>query len=320
MAEEIKMAVEVAGKKSKHRSPNYPVIGLRKGIERAESLYKEYKRHWVPVGVAQEKWSYKKFSGVGEQIIAAMRAFGLIDVQGIGQQRQIRLSDVAYKIVENHEDKASLMKHSALGPPLHAELWKKYSSEGLPPDEVIRHYLKFERNFNPESVDSFIAQFKDTVAFAKLYSSVKMTDGETKDEDAADSESICLGDSVQWEPKGIAQFSEPRRVTGKSPDDAWLFVEGSETGLPVKELRRVKPPEVEILSHTNTSSPPPNPNYTPPPSAAKQFNLTTDTGDVIVRWPSVLSEEDYETVESWLDGLKKKIKRSVQTKEPSKAN
>lgn len=33
---------------------------------------------------------------------------------------------------------------------------------------------------------------------------------------------------------------------------------------------------------------------------------------VVVRRTTVLSEEDFDTIESWLDEIKKKIKRSVQ--------
>lgn len=61
------------------------------------------------------------------------------------------------------------------------------------------------------------------------------------------------------------------------------------------------------------SPPPINPDYRPPQpkSVPIQHVLTTDTGDAIVRWPSVLSGEDYDAIERWLDGLKRKIKRSV---------
>jgi hypothetical protein len=43
--------------------------------------------------------------------------------------------------------------------------------------------------------------------------------------------------------------------------------------------------------------------------------LTVDTGEVVVRWPESLSDEDYETIDGWLEGLKKKIKRSVKSKD-----
>ena len=43
----------------------------------------------------------------------------------------------------------------------------------------------------------------------------------------------------------------------------------------------------------------------------KQYVLTTDTGDVVIRWPEKMSQEDYFTVATWLDRIKNKMKRSV---------
>ncbi len=45
-----------------------------------------------------------------------------------------------------------------------------------------------------------------------------------------------VGDYVQWEPKGILQFMEPKRIVKISDDGAFAFVEGNHTGLPVSEL------------------------------------------------------------------------------------
>lgn len=43
-----------------------------------------------------------------------------------------------------------------------------------------------------------------------------------------------------------------------------------------------------------------------------KYNLTTDTGEVSVQYPSILSQEDFEAVDKWLDGIKKKIARAVK--------
>lgn len=48
-----------------------------------------------------------------------------------------------------------------------------------------------------------------------------------------------VGDRVQWESKGQAQFTVPERVTGKSPCGKFVFVEGSKTGLPITQVRVV---------------------------------------------------------------------------------
>jgi hypothetical protein len=50
-----------------------------------------------------------------------------------------------------------------------------------------------------------------------------------------------VGDDVQWTSQGVQQFAEPRKITSISPDGNFAFVEGSSTGLPMRELNIVEP-------------------------------------------------------------------------------
>lgn len=188
--------------KAKHRSPNYPVIGLRKAVERATELNAQFHRHLVPIGVAHEHWGYKANSGVGNQVVSALRAFGLIDVQGEGEKRQIRLSDAGFKIVENHKDRADLLKSAAMGPTLYAEIWKAYGQDGLPPDDVLRHYLKFDRNFNPDAIETVIGQFRDSIAFSNLSASDTIGEAGQSDDDSTEDEVMVVDVAPEKEAVG----------------------------------------------------------------------------------------------------------------------
>lgn len=259
MAEETKVKrVPPQKGKPKHRSPNYPVVSLRKAVERIQVLYDQYKRHWVPIGVAHVKWTFKAHSGVGNQVVAALRAYGLLDVQGDGDERQIKLSERGYHIIEGHRDRPELLKAAALNPGLHAELWKMHP-QGLPPDDVLAHYLKFNRNFNPDAVDGFIARLRETITFAGLNSSDK------------------IGAPVA----GCAGEDEV------DDDDA-----GDEMDVSGDEGKRAE-------------------KIQPPPAGTIQDVYTAHTGAVVVRWPNVLTAEEYEDLETWLDMIKRKIKRAV---------
>ncbi len=156
----------------KHRSPNYPFIGLEAAIERASALQKIAGVHPVRVTTAWETWEYKK--GSGNQIVAALDAYGLIEVEGIADRRQIKLTTEARKILSNHSDTPKLLKDAALKPDLHREIWEHFDSVLPPNDRVIREYLEFERNFNPNYVDKFIEQFRATLAFANVTESDKL--------------------------------------------------------------------------------------------------------------------------------------------------
>lgn len=315
---EVKPPAEDGVTRTKQRSPNYPVWSLKRVLPPLSGLYQDYKRNWVPVGIVHEKWGYKQNSGAGIQAVAAAKSYGLLESQGDGAARKVRISDSMYQLVLQHPDTPSLLKKAALNPPIHSDVWEKFSVEGLPPDDVIRHYLVFDRGFNPDSVNGFIAQFRETIDYAKLSPSDKITD---KDGNDASKEKIEIGDFVQWESQGVVQFPEPKRVAGKSDDGQWVFVEGSPTGLPSSEVRKVEPPKANAMTMTTENpaqTPPPNPHFKGAASSGgiKQDTYTTDTGSVVVQWPSVLSAEDLKDLEGWLDMLKRKIKRSVKSENP----
>jgi hypothetical protein len=161
-------------KRARHRSPNYPVIGLEKALERAKTIKEKALRHFISVKSAHEAWDYK--SGVGDQVVAALKAFGLIEVQGAKDKRQLRLTESAWRILGNAPDKAEQIEKAALNPEIHKEIWDKY--EGPPPsDAVLRDYLLWEREhkFNESTVEGFIAQFRGTIAFAGFDLSDKLS-------------------------------------------------------------------------------------------------------------------------------------------------
>ncbi len=310
------------------RSPNYPIYRIDTAIKKVEALAQEFKRHRVPLADAAKKIGFTSpKSSSAAQAIAALRAYGFLDVHGSGDKRQVAVSEAGHKIVGNHSDRQSLLAKAALAPALHAELFKRFvDKDGIAPDPTLRQYLVYDREearFNEEVVDTFIRQFKATLRFVGLDTSGRMSE----DRGAEHQTEISVGDFVQWESQGAARFPEPRPVTGKSDDGGFVFVEGSPTGLPVDEIRLVEPgngkaptmmpanpetpvPQGEIVPPT----PPLNPHYKPAVAlaGAKQDVFTGQTGDLIVRWPGVVSPDDIEDIEVWLDMLKRKIKRSVK--------
>ena len=162
-----KMDAEIPTGK-KHRSPNYPVIGLRRALELAGKMYEAFKRSQVPIGVLHQKWSYKAHSGAGNQMVAALKAYGLIDVEGNGKSRKIRISEDGFKIIENHPERKDLLQVAALNPPVYRQLWEVCATDGPPAEELIKHHLKFELNFNTAYIDSVTADFLDTISLAEL--------------------------------------------------------------------------------------------------------------------------------------------------------
>src|SRR5206468_2533585 len=128
-------AEESNGNKRRHRSPNYPFVNLEKAIERTKQIYEQDRRHDVPAKVVSEKrWEYKPGSSQGDQVIAALRAYGLVEVSGASDKRMVRVSDRGYRILAGAADAGERLKDAALSPSIHGELWQKYGTNGLPSD------------------------------------------------------------------------------------------------------------------------------------------------------------------------------------------
>ena len=49
-------------------------------------------------------------------------------------------------------------------------------------------------------------------------------------------ENIRVGDKVQWTSQGSDQFEEPKEITKISEDGKYVFVEGSDTGIPINQV------------------------------------------------------------------------------------
>ncbi|MBK8464687.1 MAG: hypothetical protein IPL32_02565 [Chloracidobacterium sp.] len=196
-------------KPKKHRSPNYPYIGLPDALEKAEAIRLAAGTNPLGLASAMHAWDYKE--GSANSAIAALKAFGLLDVAGNGKQRQIKLTEVARKILADHSEKPDLLKKAALSPSLYKEVWERYNGSLPSLDKVISEYLVFERNFNPSVVDSFIKDFRATIAYANLSASdkIELEDGgelpefedESPDDEVNDSGSKIR--KAMTLPKGI---------------------------------------------------------------------------------------------------------------------
>jgi hypothetical protein len=312
-------AVELASG-TRHRSPNYPAISLKRAVERAKELNEKYKRSLVPEGLAHVHWGYKPFSSGAQQTTAALRAFGLLDVDGKGKDRKVRVSESAFRIMMNSSDRAELLKKAALSPAIHDELWKKYTADGgIPEPEIIKHYLLLDRvagRFNEESVDSFISHFLGSLRYAGLSENgnVDGSDDANQDGDGsvdAVSAPVTVGSRVQWTSQGAEQFREPQLVLGLSDDRKWAFVEGSSTGLPVEQLSVVVP-KMEAKktdAKSPTIIPPPNPFSAGQNEErdGKKWDVPTLTfplprGNVIeIRLKSKVTPKEFEKIKALID-------------------
>ncbi len=308
--------IDDSEKKKRMRSPAYPYVNLETAIKRAKEFYDREGRNAANVRVAVKHWGYEEKSSSGLQTAAALISFGLLRDEGTGDKRKVQLTPTAIRILldadPNSKEKVEAIKTSALAPKIHQELWKKWGS-AQPSDLSMKNALTFEWNppFNENSVDGFIREYRDTISFAKLTESDTMSVEEQGKEDGTGdgSEDVeympKVGDHVQWEPGGILQFREPKRIQRLSSDGQFAFVDGSATGLPIRELTKLAQPAV---------APPPTRN--PPDSAPPRANMREDVfslaeGNVTFQWPTPLCADSIADLKDWLIILERKVSRAV---------
>lgn len=243
---------------TRFRSPPYPYIGLQKAVERASQLYDKARNFAVPLTTAADAWGMKLTSSATLQTIAALLQYGLIDDHGARDARRVKLTELGEHIVmdrrPNSIERMGALQAAFLGPVPFRELWEKYGPVEVD-DSVIIHDLTFTRKqekktpFSLDSAKEVIRLYRQSRAYAGLVDRQEPVASGANDKATPPN----VGDQVQWAPGGNYALPEPARVRFVSPDGEWVFVEGSETGLPVREIEVVSPAS-EFSSSSNVKS------------------------------------------------------------------
>jgi hypothetical protein len=254
------------------RSPRCPFIDLEKAIERARTLYRKEGRNRVAVPIAVGHWGYSPRTSGGLQTIAALKGYGLLHDSGAGENRHVRLTELALRILlderEPSRDRAAAIQEAALQPKLFSELWNRWKDQGLPSTINMRHFLIFDKEVNENSAQDFVDKFVSTLRFAGL-------------EDMA---------GTQVDEREIPRLYPPEATA--VPDEA----DG------VEALN-----EAVVMKRDEEQSAP----AMPTPSGIRQDIFTLEEGRVVLQWPDRLSAGSLEDFEDWLQLMLRKVRRSA---------
>lgn len=247
-------------KRKKERSPAYPSVPLEDAIAKAEIIWKNDKAAPASMGViAQHLSSSPKSSGF-LQLIATLKQFGLLEEIEGANPRQLKLSRRAvdiFMLEEKHPTRLEAIKAAAIAPKAHKDLWNDYP-EGLASDGNVEHHLFTKRKFQIPAARELIRVFKKTMAYAGLNHSDNFGG-------ANQVKPPEVNDLIQWTSRGVAQFTEPQRIDRVEPDGEWLFVEGSNTGIPVSEVTVIEAGGGKGVTVETTFNVAGDGNATPPP-------------------------------------------------------
>jgi len=149
------------------RSPAYPAFDLKEAIEKIRSLYATEATAEATVEVAAQAWGYSSDSSSGPQAIATLKQYGLLEEQGRGLDRTVKVSGLALDILEPESgtDPAESIATSALKPQVFTDLWEQFGDGGS--DANIRAYL-IRRGFNTKAAPVIIRTYRGTEGFASL--------------------------------------------------------------------------------------------------------------------------------------------------------
>lgn len=319
-------------KKARTRSPAYPYLALPEALDRTAQLRRAEGRHAVSVSVAMQHWGYKAESSTGYSCIAALKKFGLVDEEGVGEHREVRLSALALAILLDGDngslERAAALRTAALNPRIHAELWERYGPE-LPSDQTLRRFLLLEKNFNEASVDEFVAEYRATIAYAGL------------SEPAGDAGAVSSILPKPATPTAAAparpavpppRKSEPPTLPGLDPESE-LRPPAVGSPLPRREPPRQGPapaasrprgeeepagdalrpvtPTPAVPPPEHLSAPAAGPGMaTPPPEGNRELPVPLDR-DLVARIPYPMSEESYALLLDTLQLWKKRLVRPV---------
>ena len=297
------------------RGPSYPYVDLESGIGLARKMYDYTKRAPAQLdAVVSEAWKYSKASSSGQKVLAALKAYGLIEDAPGTNGKSIRLTQRAIRILlddtdsgERHEE----IVKAALAPKWYDFSWRTWGKE-MPAS--MRSNLLIEHGFIDSTVEGFLKDYKRTISFAGLLNDPNF--GKINDGTLDSSADPQPGDYVQWESRGVLRMENAKKLVKFSDDGKFAFVEGSFTGIPIGELIKADAPIEEPKS--------PEKSLPPLKTPAREGNTmqmdTLSLADGITlqfQWPKTITQDAYDDFLYQLEGFKRRVGRSVQKEKPS---
>lgn len=317
------------------RGTSYPYIGLEDAVGLTRKVYDFSKRSPANLGaVVKDQWKYSPTSSSAQKVVAALRYFGLVEVQGGGKGPQaspetIKITERAFRILVDSPDSPERKKaivDAFMEAKAYKLCWTTWGAD-MPPS--MRSTLIFSHGFHESSVDGFLKDYKKSVQFAGL---LDANEENTRETERAVASEVALGDFVQWEHDGVLGLPKPLKLVKLSEDGMFGWLEGHTAGsaLPIAELVKTDPPPTVTPTHAVAPIPPspapaplgaarayPESKAIPPKGIGmRQEIFSLVEGDVTIQWPERIGKESLQDFLDWWPILKRKVERSLVVDDP----
>lgn len=291
------------------RSPSYPNMTLSEAVEAIRKIEKPYRTAPVDRGDAAKLLGYTAGSGPSNKALADLAAYGLVERAGKGELRVTQRAQAILYPDSASEFKANL-RAAAFEPALFRDLRDRFEGLESPPEGGIATYLN-RVGFNTNSIRPATKAYLGTLEYLKQHAATEShSQGESAVADSSSNDGAKPGyggarvdDLVQWESQGVLQFAEPKRVRLVSEDGEWVAVDGSDTGIPMSEVIVETP-----AAAAPKAAPPRFPLEAPrqaeaaaPPPGMRKVMWPIPEGDVILMFPSDLSDQGFDDLKAVMD-------------------
>lgn len=249
---------------SRVRSPKYPNFAIDAAVENTNAIYDADRNYPITRLDVAKHMGYSSLSGAADKSISTLMQYGLLERVSKGE---VKVSQLAIDILhpENDAQKKKALLKAAFLPPLFSAIRERFHDREPPSDQALRSWLLREQ-FNDRAINPIIKSYSGTCfylqaqdvydkdSFKESPNTYSRSEGEGVDNEAVPTKnSFSVGDYVNWESQGVLQLPSAKRVRHITDDGQWVFVEDSETGIPVNEVVLVS----AVKNQSNTLELPP---------------------------------------------------------------
>ena len=298
------------------RSPSYPNAPLGDAISQVAKIEKLYRQSSVDREVAAKLIGYSALSGPAAKALAALASYGLVERAGKGE---MRVTGRARAILhpDNLQERRQSLIAAAFEPNLFQELRARWP-DMIPPEDGIVTYLH-RQGFNQTAIRPAMKAYRDTLLFLEQegasdsHGNEQQTGADSGSQEGGRSAALGkarVGDLVEVEIAGTLVTPEPVRVRAVTEDQAWVFVDGSETGIEMENVTVVERPdaaEAKVAPTLPLDTGKRLANEAPAGYRSETFDA--DEGEIRITWPSNLSWQSVEDMKDWLELLQRRMTR-----------
>lgn len=316
MATEVITAkIKPTDKPKRHRSPNYPAAGLKESVERTAAYMTKNNMAATLPESAVKGIGFSSGHGSAMSVLAALKKFGLMEEKN-GRVGPTQRAAEIINLPKTDERRLRAIKDAALMPPLYRELIEQYRDTGIPQDDGLIGELTTYKGFSTNAAKEFLKAFRETLDFAGL-SDVSVLGSESEAE-GEPKKQVKVGDYIQWTSQGSDQFIEPKRVRWICEDGSHLSVDGSTNGIPTAQVTVVEAPAPPNPPVGNQQREREIPRGSGSADVKQAVYPLPDGGEVILSWPTSISEDSLEDVRDWLKIVDRTITKFIAKRDEPK--